>query len=206
LNHNPHTYTDCIVSSGGSRVEVIGEPQDDWRIALIDTGVWRNIGERLVAVRSHVENEEMFLANYSDGLTDAPLPDIIEHFRTSGKTACFVAVNLPLSFHLADIDSEGRVREMRTSHQADIWMNGGYFVFRPKIFDFINEGEELVVEPFQRLIEGNELIAYQYQGFWRAMDTLKDKQVLEDLVESGKIPWRLSTDRASTVTTRKVQI
>ena len=191
LSNRPHSFADCVVSNGGAQVEVLGKAQEDWRVSLIDTGVWRNIGERLWAVRQHVENEEMFLANYSDGLTDAPLPKVIEYFRQSGKAACFVAVHLPLSFHLADVDDNGCVKQIRTSHQADIWMNGGYFVFRPKIFDFMREGEELVLEPFQRLIEANELIAYRYEGFWRAMDTLKDKQVLEDLVESGKMPWRL---------------
>ena len=191
ISNKPHYFSDCVVSKSGSQVDVIGESQDDWRIALIDTGVWRNIGERLLAVKSHVENEEMFLANYSDGLTDAPLPEMIEYFRASGKTACFIAVRLPLSFHLADIEKGGRVSDMRTSQQTDIWMNGGYFILRPKIFDFMRQGEELVLEPFRRLIEADELIAYRYDGFWRAMDTLKDKQVLEDLVETGKLPWRL---------------
>lgn len=203
LSNKPHSFSDCIVSDGGAHVEVLGEPQDNWRVALIDTGVWRNIGERLVAVRSHVENEEIFLANYSDGLTDVPLPEMIDYFRASGKTACFVAVHLPLSFHLADIDTAGQVREIRTSHQADIWMNGGFFIFRPKIFDYIRDGEELVVEPFQRLIEANELLAYRYQGFWRAMDTLKDKQVFEDLIENGKMPWRLPTNPANVAAAKK---
>lgn len=190
LSNRPQSFADCVVSKGGAQVEVLGEPQDDWRIALIDTGVWRNIGERLWAVRHHVEGEEMFLANYSDGLTDAPLPEMIEAFRKSGKTACFMAVHLPLTFHLADLDDDGRVKKIRNSHQADIWMNGGYFIFKPAIFNYMREGEELVIEPFQRLIDDDQLMAYRYDGFWRAMDTLKDKQILEDLVEHGKMPWR----------------
>lgn len=191
LSNRPHSFADCVVTNGGANVEVLGKPRDDWRVALLDTGVWRNIGERLWAVRQHVEDEEMFLANYSDGLSDAPLQEMIEYFRNSGKTACFIAVHPPLSFHLADVDEDGLVHQIRTSHQADIWMNGGFFIFRPRIFEFMREGEELVLEPFQRLIEAGELIAYRYNGFWRAMDTLKDKQVLEDLVESGNMPWRL---------------
>lgn len=192
LSNRPHSFADCVVSNGGANVELLGKPQADWRVSLIDTGVWRNIGERLWAVREHVENEEMFLANYSDGLTDAPLPEMVEAFRKSGKAACFMAVHLPTSFHLADLDAEGRVRQIRTSQQADIWMNGGYFIFRPKVFEYMREGEELVHEPFQRLIEADQLMAYRYEGFWRAMDTLKDKQVLEDLVEHGKMPWRMA--------------
>jgi glucose-1-phosphate cytidylyltransferase len=191
LSDTPAAYADCVVTGGGAKVEFLSPPLDDWRITMIDTGVWRNIGERLLAVKHFVVDEEMFLANYSDGLTDAPLPEIVEWFAKTGKIGCFVAVHLPLSFHLADIDAAGSVRELRTSQQADIWMNGGYFIFRRQIFDFIHDGEELVVEPFARLIAAGELIAYRHTGFWRAMDTLKDKQVLEDLVESGQMPWRL---------------
>jgi glucose-1-phosphate cytidylyltransferase len=188
LNYKPQTYVDCVVS--GNKVEILGQPQEDWRVALIDTGVWRNIGERLLAVRHHVENEDMFLANYSDGLTDVDLTEMITRFKQSGKVACFLAVPPPMTFHLADIDASGQVRAMRSSDDADIWINGGYFIMRPEIFDYIRDGEDLVVGAFRRLIEADQLLAYKYKGFWRAMDTLKDRQVLEDMVERGHMPWR----------------
>ena len=91
LNYRPHIYADCVVSGFGSNVETLGDPQQDWRVTMIDTGVWRSIGERLFAVRAHLEGEEMFLANYSDGLSDVDLPAMIETFKQSGKVACFVA-------------------------------------------------------------------------------------------------------------------
>lgn len=191
LGYRRQAYSDCIVSGFGANVELLGEPEEDWRVTLIDTGIWRNIGERLWAVREHVENEDIFLANYSDGLTDVRLDDMVERFKASGKLACFLAIPPPLTYHLADIDDSGKVREFRTSDRADIWINGGYFLFRKQIFDFMREGEELVIEPFARLIEANELMAYKYVGFWRSMDTLKDRQVLEDMVEQGKMPWRI---------------
>lgn len=182
-------YGDCVISGQGGKVESIGEPPADWRISLVDTGVWRNIGERLVAVKEHVKNEEMFLANYSDGLTNAPLPEMISAFKQSGKVACFIAVRPPFNFHLAEFDNRGAVRRFRSSQESDIWINGGYFIFRKEIFDYINEGEELVLEPFERLIESDQLLAYRHEGFWRAMDTLRDRQVLEELVERGEMPW-----------------
>lgn len=190
LSYRPHVYADCTVSGFGQKVELLNDPKDDWRITMVDTGVWRNIGERLWAVREHVKNEEIFLANYSDGLTDVNLDEMVEKFRKSGKIACFVAVRPPLTFHLADIDETGRVRDFRTSDRSDIWINGGYFLLRQEIFDYMREGEELVVEPFHRLIKEDQLMAYKYEGFWRAMDTLRDRQVLEDMVEQGKMPWR----------------
>ncbi|MCJ8145228.1 sugar phosphate nucleotidyltransferase [Ancylobacter sp. A5.8] len=190
LNHRPEIYSDLVVCNGGATVDILGEKPVDWRMSLVDTGVWRNIGSRLWAVRHLVQDEEMFLANYSDGLSDAPLDEMIETFKRSGKVACFLAVHPMLTFHLAQIDDTGRVREMQASDAADMWINGGYFIFRKEIFDYMRDGEELVVEPFARLIKADQLLAYKYEGFWRAMDTLKDRQSLEDMIEKGQMPWR----------------
>lgn len=190
FNYQPEIYSDCVVSNHGRRVVPLGKEPEDWRVTLVDTGMWRNIGQRLVAVRHLIEDEEIFLANYSDGLTDAPLGEMIESFKKSGKIGCFIAVRPPFSFHIADFDQEGSVRCFRTSAQADIWINGGYFIFRREIFDYIKDGEELVAEPFNRLIDAGQLMAYRYDGFWRAMDTLRDRQVLEEMIDRGEVPWR----------------
>lgn len=190
LNYRPQAFDDCVVSGFGGKVELLGEPREDWRVTLIDTGIWRNIGHRLWAVRDQVQGEDIFLANYSDGLCDVDLDDMVERFKRSGKLACFLAVRPPLTYHIADIEPDGRVREFRTSDRSDIWINGGYFLLRPGVFDYMQEGEELVLEPFSRLIEANQLMAYKHEGFWRSMDTLKDRQILEDMVELGKMPWR----------------
>ena len=189
VSYKPHAFSDCVVSGFGSKVELLGEPKEDWRVTLIDTGIWRNIGQRLWAVKDHVKDEEMFLANYSDGLTDVDLDDMITKFKKSGKLACFLAIRPPLTYHLADITEDGRVREFRSSDRADIWINGGYFLLRPQVFNYMRDGEEFVLEPFKRLIEDDQLMAYKHEGFWRSMDTLRDRQVLEDMVEQGKTPW-----------------
>jgi glucose-1-phosphate cytidylyltransferase len=196
INMKASAFTDCIISEFGGKVELLGPSPPDWRISLVDTGVWRNIGERLLAVKHLVQDEEFFLANYSDGLTDAPLPDMIDRLKKSGKVGSFIAVRPPFNFHLSEFDSSGAVRRMRSSQEAEIWINGGYFVFSRKVFDYIREGEELVLEPFNRLIAAEQLIAYKYEGFWRAMDTLRDKQVLEDMVEKGNMPWRMQANAA----------
>jgi glucose-1-phosphate cytidylyltransferase len=192
LNYRPHTYADCVVSGFGDNVQILGDPQQDWRVTMIDTGIWRSIGERLFAVREQVENEEMFLANYSDGLADVNLPVMIEAFRRSGKTACFLATRPSFSLHLVEMEADGRVNYLRPTQDANLWINGGFFIFRPQIFDFLREGEELVEAPFRRLIDVDQLLAFRHEGFWRPMDSLKDKQVLEDLVEKGTMPWRLT--------------
>ncbi len=194
LNYRPQVFSDCVVSGHGRNVEMLGRQEEDWRISLIDTGTWRNIGERLWAVRSHVANEDMFLANYSDGLTDLNLNEVIARFKRSGKAACFVATRPPLTYHTVDMDDDGRVREFRTSNTSEIWINGGYFLMRPTVFDYMEPGEDLVDAPFRRLIEADQLMAHKHDGFWRAMDTLRDRQVLEDMVERGHTPWRVDDE------------
>jgi glucose-1-phosphate cytidylyltransferase len=191
LNYRPHVYADCVVSGGN--VELLTpQEEDEWRVSLIDTGMWRNIGERLWAVRDYVKDEEIFLANYTDGLSDVDLNAMLDRFKKSGKLACFLATRPPLTYHIVDMDNEGGVRQMRAWDRADVWINCGFFLLRPKIFEYMQEGEELVVEPFQRLAQANELMAYRHEGFFRSMDTLKDRQVLEDMAEQGKMPWRFA--------------
>jgi len=206
LNYRPHIYTDCVVSGFGDNIEMLGAPQRDWRITMIDTGLWRNIGERLLAVRSHVEGEEMFLANYSDGLSDVDLLAMIKAFSKSGKVACFLAVRPSFSLHLVDMEASGKVNGLRATQDTDLWINGGFFIFRSEIFDYLQEGEELVEAPFRRLIEADQLLAFKHEGFWRPMDTLKDKEVLEDMVEQGSMPWRLgrAAQASSPTVKRKV--
>ena len=203
LNYKPQTYADCVVKGFGNQVEILGEPQD-WRIAMIDTGIWRNIGERLWAVREYVAGEDIFLANYSDGLSDVDLTAMTRTFEASGKIACFTAVRPSFSLHLVDMLPSGAVERIRASQDANLWINGGFFIFRKEIFDYMREGDELVEAPFRRLIEADQLMAFRHEGFWRPMDTLKDKQVLEDLVEKGTMPWLLKPAPRATEPERKV--
>src|SRR6202035_5591239 len=155
------------------------------------TGQDANIGQRLCAVREHLRGEEAFLANYSDNLCDVPMPVVIDHFKSSRKTACFLSVKPSQSFHLVRMDGNGGVQGLVSANDADIWINGGFFVFKQEVFDYIGAGEELVLQPFQRLIDAGELTTYKHQGFWACMDTFKEKQVLEDLWARGGAPWEI---------------
>jgi glucose-1-phosphate cytidylyltransferase len=199
LNYKQSESSDCVISDFGTKVEFLGERPADWRVTLVDTEIWRNVGQRLLAVKDLVKNEEIFLANYSDGLTNAPLTEMIDQFKKSSKIGCFIAVHPPFNFHLVEFGKQGGVQGFRSSQQSDIWINGGYFIFRNEIFDYLREGEELVHEPFNRLIEAEHLMAYKYEGFWRAMDTLRDRQVLEEMVERGETPWLLPSNVSGSV-------
>ena len=190
LNWRQQVYSDCVITDAGRKIEYLSDRLPDWSVTLLDTGLWRNIGQRLCAARKYVKDEPMFLANYSDGLSDAPLTEMIDLLEKTGKAACFLAVRPPLTFHLVEFDAAGEINRMRASADSDIWINAGYFVFRNKVFDYINEGEELVVEPFERMIAAGDLIAYRHDGFFRAMDTIRDRQILEDMVQRGNMPWQ----------------
>lgn len=190
LRYNEAVSNDFVLSDGGKTLTLLSSDIADWRIALVDTGFRTNVGQRLRAVKSHLDGEEMFLANYGDILTDAPLDEFIEEFKASGKIGAFLAVKpKSYTFHVVGFSDERQVRSVESIATADLWLNGGYFMFRREIFDYIEPGEEMVEEPFSRLIEAGQLIAFRYEGYWAPMDTLKDLQNLESDYESGKLPW-----------------
>jgi glucose-1-phosphate cytidylyltransferase len=164
---------------------------EDWNITYVDGGVEANVGQRLRAVRPYVEGERMFLANYADTLTDVPLPEVVDRLASSLATAAFVCARPSYTFHMVSFADDGRVGDLIDVGKADIWINGGYFAFRPKIFDYIEDGEDLVEEPFRRLVQRGELLAYPYEGFWLPMDTLKEKQALDVLAASDPAPWEV---------------
>jgi glucose-1-phosphate cytidylyltransferase len=191
LNYEEAVSNDLIVTHGGKQRKLLSSDIDDWQIALIETGLTTSIGQRLRAVRKHLAGEEMFLANYADGLSDLPLPEQIEAFRRTDAVACFVSVAPNLSYHFVETDGNGRVVGMRDIAHSGIRVNGGYFIFRQAIFDYIREGEDLVEEPFQRLIAAGKLLAFPYDGFWMPMDTAKDRARYDEIWNSGRLPWRV---------------
>jgi len=191
LTYNEAVSNDFTMSQGGRNIELASSDIDDWTISFVDTGMDANLGQRLLAVRDYLDGEDMFLANYSDGLTDLDLTSYVADFAGSDGIAKFLAVQPPLTYHLVDANEEGRVEGIAPISTADLWINGGYFALRAEIFDHLNPGEELVIEPFQRLLKQGALRASRFSGFWAPMDTFKDKQRLDDLVASGRGPWEV---------------
>ena len=188
------TVTNNFVRAGHV-IELLGSDTHDWRITLVDTGVKANIGQRLVAVRPYIEPDEMFLANYSDGLSDAPLDEMIDRFVASDSAASFLAVRPNLSSHFVTLNGDDRVHEIRDVTQSDLRINGGFFVLRRQVFDYIRPGEDLVPEPFKRMMTAGKLMSHRYDGFWVSMDTFKDRAMLEELNDSEHAPWQVWKDR-----------
>ncbi|MER3432158.1 MAG: glucose-1-phosphate cytidylyltransferase [Leptolyngbya sp. ERB_1_1] len=191
LNYNECLSNDFVLSAGGKQVQMIGSDIHDWRITFVDTGLYSNIGQRLKAVEKYLEGEEMFLANYSDGLSNLPLDDFIDHFMRHDKVASFLSVKPTQTFHVVSSEEDGLVKSIEDVKNADLRINGGFFALKTEIFRYMQPGEELVLAPFQRLIEKEELIAYNYDGFWTCMDTFRDKQNLDDLYSQGTPPWEV---------------
>jgi glucose-1-phosphate cytidylyltransferase len=194
LQYNECLSNDFVLSGGGRDLQLLSRDIDQWRITFVDTGLTSNIGQRLKAVEKHLDGEEMFLANYSDGLSDVDLTSTIETLKATQKIACFVSVKPKASFHLIETDRDGVVGQIDHISKTGARINGGFFVFRKGIFRYMKDGEELVEEPFHRLIAEKQLVSYRHDGFWACMDTFKEKQELEDIYAQGKAPWAVWND------------
>jgi glucose-1-phosphate cytidylyltransferase len=191
LNYSEELTNDFVLQPGSGKVELLSRDVSDWSITFVDTGLHSNIGQRLLRAQRFVEDEPWFLANYADGLSDLPLNELIELTQRQDAIAGFASVRSALSFHTVRAAPDGMVSSMGTMDQGEIWINGGFFVLQPEIFDHINEGEELVEQPFARLIEKQRLVTYQHRSFWQSMDTFKDKIGFDRMEAKGDCPWML---------------
>jgi glucose-1-phosphate cytidylyltransferase len=191
LNYDECLSNDFVMSAGGNQIRLLNSDIQDWSITFVDTGSTASIGQRLKAVQPYLADEPHFLANYADGLTDFHLPTLIDHHRRRRSAATFLSVRPTQSFHVVTTDEDGGVRDVRAVATSDVWMNGGYFVLSNEVFDVMRDGEELVDEPFRRLISQGRLHTLKYEGYWGCMDTFKEKQELDERYERGNAPWEV---------------
>lgn len=194
LDYDETSSNDFVLSDGGRSVELLTSDIADWRITFADTGLNSAIGERLRRVRHLVADDEMFLANYADVLTDAPLPDMIERMRGSDMVASMLAVPPQSAFHCLELGDDSSVTAIRAVNTMPMWENGGYFVLRQGVFDVLPEGGDLVQDACGALAEKGLLSAYRYTGFWQPADTVKERAVLENAYETGNAPWMVWSD------------
>ncbi|MFO7901428.1 MAG: sugar phosphate nucleotidyltransferase [Planctomycetota bacterium] len=189
LDYEECVSNDFVMSAGGDSIKLLSKDIEDWTITFVDTGSHSCIGERLQAVEHLLEGEQYFLANYTDGLSDVPLPDVIDAHKRKDAIATFVSVKPTYSYHAIEADDNGAVHSVTPIDKRNIWMNGGFFVLSREIFRYMLPGEELVAEPFARLIRENRLFTYKHDGFWGCMDTYKEKQSLDDMHAHDDTPW-----------------
>ncbi len=190
LNYDECISNNFVLSNGGKDLRLLSRDIEDWNITFVDTGLVSNIGQRLKAVEEHLSGEDVFLANYTDGLTDLPLEKHTRYFLERRKVARFVSVKPTQSFHVISVEDD-LVTDIQHISRSGHRINGGYFIFRKEIFRYIDDGEELVEEPFHRLIKERQLVAYRHDGFWASMDTFKEKQQLDEMYGRNCAPWEL---------------
>jgi glucose-1-phosphate cytidylyltransferase len=192
LHYQEAISNDFVLSHGGTNIQLLGKDISNWKITFCDTGIESNIGQRLMCVKEHLGDDEMFLANYADGLSDvnidAMVDDVKKHPGTVGN---FIVTRPAQTFHTVVTDDSGYVTKFAPVTQDDVWVNGGFFCLRREIFDYMKPGDELVLKPFDRLIAERKLRGFKYEGFWACMDTFKEKQILDDAYARGKAPWEL---------------
>lgn len=192
IDYDETISNDFIFTHGGKSIEMLNTDISDWRITFVDTGVSSNIGMRLMQVKEHLEGEKMFLANYSDGLSNLNINTVIDWFsQQQNKVASFVAYQPSQSFHVVTRENDGLVQSISHIGSSGLFINTGYFVLRKEIFDYIEWGDELVNAPFQRLITEQKLVSWEHKGFWASMDTYKDKQTLDEAHAKGNAPWEV---------------
>ncbi len=192
VNYDEKISNDFVYHKGGQEIELLNSDIDDWNITFVDTGIQSNIGMRLMKVKEYLKGEEMFLANYSDGLSDVNIPPMIDWFKKQkDKVASFVSYQPTQSFHVVKSDENGLVNKISHIGSSGLSINTGYFILRNEIFDFMEYGDELVNEPFQRLIAEQKLVTWHHKGFWASMDTYKDKQTLDEAYAIGDVPWEV---------------
>jgi glucose-1-phosphate cytidylyltransferase len=190
LHYDETASNDFVLRGGG--VQLLGDDIGDWTITFVHTGLDSPIGERLRRVREHVADEEVFLANYADVLTDMPLDRMLERFRAQpDKVAALLAVPPQSAFHCVDVDDDGGVTAISTLQDMPLWENGGYFALRPEIFDYLPVDGDLIADGCMALAKEGRMMAYRHRGFWQPADTLKERTAMEAAYQSGRRPWML---------------
>ncbi|HZA05043.1 MAG TPA: glucose-1-phosphate cytidylyltransferase [Propionibacteriaceae bacterium] len=191
LNYRETTSNDFVLRQGGDDIKMLSTDISEWSISFIDTGIDSAIGERLRRVRPYLDGDDIFLANYGDVLTDAPMNHLIKDFARTDAVGQLLAVKPQDSFHVVDIQADASVTGLTAVADMAMWINGGYFVLRQGIFDYLNEGEDLVMDACIRAAKDGRMRAVRYEGFWAPMDTLKERTALEEQYRRGSSPWAL---------------
>jgi glucose-1-phosphate cytidylyltransferase len=189
LNYHPR-MSDLTVHLKSGQVDFNNPMAEDWRVSLIDTGATTMTGGRLLRLRSQLESGGTFMLTYGDGVADVDIEALLAFHRSHGRLATVTAVRPPVRFGELTIKGEEVANFQEKPQAGEGWISGGFFVFEPEIFDFI-EGDTTLLErgPLEKITQANQLMAYHHPGYWQCMDTIRDKQGLEELWAAGQAPW-----------------
>jgi glucose-1-phosphate cytidylyltransferase len=183
--------SDYIVDLKDGSLNVVNGTGLDWQIGLIDTGLDSMTGGRILRLKKWI-GEETFMVTYGDGVGDIDISSLVEFHRAHGKLATVTAVRPPARFGGLALDGDAVCEFSEKPQTGEGWINGGFFVFEPGLFDYLSNSQTILEhEPLERLAREGHLKAFRHTGFWQPMDTLREKELLEELWASGKAPWRI---------------
>jgi glucose-1-phosphate cytidylyltransferase len=191
VNYFSENY-DMTVHLGENKIVFHGDPKERWKVTLVDTGLASMTGGRLKRVSNHI-GDETFCLTYGDGVAQLDIASVIEFHRSHGKKATVTAVPSPGRFGILDIDSNEQVSRFHEKPENEMgWINGGFFVLEPSVIDYV-EGDSTVWErkPLERLAQDGQLMAFRHSGFWKPMDTLRDRRDLDELWSANSAPWKV---------------
>ncbi len=183
---------DITIDLSNGKTIVHDGNQPNWKVHVVDTGQTTQTGGRLKRLRKWVENDEMFMFTYGDGVADIDINALVNFHKAHGKLSTVTTVRSPARFGRIVFDEDRVVNFYEKPEAAEGWINGGFFVLSPEVIDYI-EGDDTIweKEPIERLARDGQLMGYRHYGFWSCMDTLKEKNFLEELWHSGKAPWKI---------------
>ena len=191
--HYYQQYSDITVDMVTNSVEIHRMQTEPWKVTMLYTGQNTMTGGRIKKAQDYI-GKEPFLLTYGDGVSDVNIKELIECHKKSGKLATMTAVQLQGRFGALVIKDSGMITSfMEKPKGEESWINGGFFVCEPEVFDYIKDGDSTIFEraPLENLAKDNQLNAYKHSGFWRPMDTLKDKNDLTEMWQNNKAPWAL---------------
>ena len=186
-------YSDITVDMAQNSVEIHNHRTEPWKVTMLYTGQDTMTGGRLFRAKEFLDKER-FMLTYGDGVSDINIPELVKRHKTAGKLVTLTSVQPTGRFGSIEISGDGTVKSFKEKPDDDgSWINGGFFVMEPGVFEYLAEGDATVLErkPLERLAETGQLHSYKHAGFWRAMDTLKDKNDLTDMWQKGNAPWAL---------------
>ena len=185
--------SDFTINLKTNKLEILNESKEDFNVTLVDTGLNSMTGGRLYNLKNLLREDEEFMVTYGDGVSNVNLNELINFHRSKGKIATLTSVRPSARFGNIKLNSDGIVNDFEEKPQTEQgWINGGFFIFKKQIFEFLR-GEDEVLEkyPFESLAENGELAAFQHNGFWQCMDTVRDMNYLNELWNTNKAKWKL---------------
>jgi glucose-1-phosphate cytidylyltransferase len=188
--HYHARQSDLTVHLKSGQVDYTNPTGEDWRVTLIDTGINSQTGGRLLRLKPHLQSGGTFLLTYGDGVSNVDVTALLAFHRSHGRLATVTAVRPPARFGDLRIENKRVTRFEEKPQAQEGWINGGFFVLEPGVFDFLADDTTILEKaPLEQLAQRGELMTYQHHGYWQSMDTLRDKKALEELWASGQVPW-----------------